>query len=234
MTNGYGFRNGIFDARNFFSELKKIGFNDVIFDVYSKNGDWNIIHDITDLTGEVKQIGVDGENFIYRGKELKVRLYPMEVESKYKLYRRLDNHCGAASPYDYSEHSINRRCQKPFRHFFLRWNGDASLCCDDFRGVVKVGNVNDYDDIDDLWNNDIFQSFRIMLFNGKRELRPCYGCNYSPVRAGLIPDPSGRDKDVMPKFNNEMREVVRRAYSKNNAPSIIIRKWENDSDFINN
>lgn len=235
MNNGYGFRHGIFDIRHFFTELQRIEFNDVLFDVYSPNGDWNAVKEIPDITGELKQIGVNGEKYNYRGKELRVALYPMEIDPKLQLYRRLDNHLGAAAPYDYSEHAINRRCQKPFRHFFIRHNGEAALCCDDFRGVFKIGNVKDYDNINDLWNNEVYQAARIMLYIGKRELRPCYGCNYSPIRAGLIPDPSGKDKDVMPKeLSDEAREILRKAFDEKNAPILIRRKWETDEDFINN
>jgi hypothetical protein len=118
---------------------------------------------------------------------------------------------------------------------FFRYNGEAALCCDDFRGVFKVGNINDYDKIDDLWNNEVFQAVRIMLYNGKRELRPCYGCNYSPIRAGFLPDPSGKDKNVMPKeLSDEAREILRNAFNEKNAPILVRRKWEKDEDFINN
>ena len=166
---------------------------------------------------------------------MRVALYPMHVDPKLQLYRRLDNHLGAAAPYDYSEHAVNRRCQKPFRHFYLRYNGEAALCCDDFRGVFKIGNVNDYKNINDLWNNEVFQAARIMLFIGKRELRPCYGCNYSPIRAGLIPNPKGTDKDFMPKeLSDEAREILRNAFDEKNAAILVRRKWETDDDFINN
>lgn len=233
VTNGYGFKHGIFEIKSFFDELEKLHFNDVIFDVYSDNGDWTAIDEITDRY-DIKIIGRDGEKYNYYGKNMRVSIYPLEVDKNGRLFRIMDNHCGAASPEDYSERRVNKRCQKPFRLLFIRWDGQVCLCCDDFRGQYKIGNVSDFDTITELWNSPAFQAARIMLFIGKREFKPCYGCSYSPVRAGLLPDPSAKDKDVMPKkMTPEVIEVLRDSYDKEGSTSIFRRKWETDRDFEN-
>lgn len=234
VTNGYGFKHGIFNINEFFDELEKLHFNDVIFDVYSDNGDWTAIEDITDRY-DIKIIGRDGEKYNYYGKKMRVSIYPLEVDKTGRLFRIMDNHCGAASPQDFSERRVNKRCQKPFRLLFIRWNSQVCLCCDDFRGQYKIGKVTEFDKIDDLWNSPAFQAARIQLFIGKRTFKPCYGCNYSPVRAGLLPDPCAKDKDVMPKkLSKEVIEVLRNSYDEKGSTTIVMRKWENKETFKNN
>lgn len=226
VTNGYGFKHGVFDINNFFDELDKIRFNDVIFDVYSDNGDWTAVENITDRY-DIKIIGRDGEKYNYYGKKMRVSIYPLEVDKRGRLFRVMDNHCGAAAPQDYSKDRVNKRCQKPFRLLFIRWDSQVCLCCDDFRGQYKIGKVTEFDKIEDLWNSPPFQAARISLFIGKRLFKPCYGCNYSPVRAGLLPDTRSYDKDKMPKkLSKEVIEVLRNSYDENGSTSIVLREWE--------
>lgn len=233
VTNGYGFTHNIFNISKFFIELEKIKFNDVIFDVYSEIGDWNAIEGITEKY-DIKIIGRNGEKYNYYGKKMRVSVYPLEVDKTGRLFRIMDNHCGAASPQCYDTSKVNRRCQKPFRLLFIRWDSQVCLCCDDFRGQYKIGKVVNYKKIETLWNDESFQAARIMLFIGKRKFKPCYGCSYSPVRAGLLPDPCSKDKEVMPKeITKEVIKVLRDSYDEKGSTSIFIRKWEDKNTFKN-
>ena len=227
ICNGYGFKHGIFNIREFLAELKRLNFNDVVLDVYSDKGDWTAIEDVLD-TYEIKVIGKDGESFNYSGKDMRVALYPLEVDDNVKILRVMDNHCGAAAPQDYSEKTVNKRCEKPFRYLFIRWNAFVCLCCDDFRGQYKIGSVHDFEKIDDLWNSPQFQAIRIMLYSDShRKMKPCYGCNYHSIRPGLLPDPSGQDKDVMPKtLADDVAKVIKHSYDENGSTTIVKRKWE--------
>lgn len=227
ICNGYGFKHDIFDIKEFLDELKSINFNDVVFDVYSENGDWTAIQNVLDEY-PVVVIGKDGEPFNYDKKGMRVALYPTEVDSKSKILRVMDNHCGAAAPQDYSEKVVSKRCEKPFRYLFIRWDGLVCLCCDDFRGQYRIGNVLEFDKIDNLWNHPAFQAIRIMLLSEHhRKMKPCYGCNYHSIRPGLLPDPSGRDKDVMPKkLDSNVIKIIKKHYDENGSTSIIKRKWE--------
>lgn len=227
ICNGYGFKHGVFDIREFLDTLEELKFNDVVLDVYSDNGDWTAIQDVLDKY-EIKIIGRDGESFNYSGKKMRIALYPLEVDDKVKILRVMDNHCGAAAPQDYSEKTTNKRCEKPFRYLFIRWNSFVCLCCDDFRGQYKIGSVLDFENIDDLWNSDAFQAARIMLYSDKhRFMKPCYGCNYHSIRPGLLPDPSGKDKNVMPnELTPDVIKVLQEHYDENGSTTIVKRKWE--------
>lgn len=229
MCNGYGFKHGIFKIDEFLKALEEMEFNDFVLDVYSDNGDWTAIEEVADKY-EIKIIGRDGEKFNYDGKKLRVALYPLSVDKKVKILRVMDNHCGAAAPQDYSEKAANKRCEKPFRYLFIRWNSFVCLCCDDFRGQYKIGSIFDYEKIDDLWNSPAFQAARIMLFSDEhRKLKPCYGCNYHSIRPGLLPDPSGKDKEVMPqKLTKEVIDIFKSNYFKEGSTTIVKRKWEED------
>lgn len=227
ISNGYGFKHGIFKIKDFLQSLEEISFNDVVLDVYSDNGDWTTINDVCNKY-DIKIIGRDGEKFNYDGKGMRVALYPLSVDEKVKILRIMDNHCGAAYPPDYSEKVVNKRCEKPFRYLFIRWNSLVCLCCDDFRGQYRIGNVADFEDINDLWNSPAFQAVRIMLYSDEhRKLPPCNGCNYHSIRPGLLPDPSGRDKNVMPqKLTKEVISILKENYHKEGSTQIVKRKWE--------
>lgn len=221
ITNGAGFKNGLFEIKKFLNQMEELNLNSFIMDVYSANGDWNVLNGID---REVQVIGHDKVPFNYTKLPMRVALYPMEVDKDHSILRSLSNHCGAAAPLDYSRKET--RCVKPFREFFIRWDGTVALCCDDFRGQYYVENALNDITLKDLWNHPKFQAARIMLYNGKRTIAPCLGCSCPPVRAGLLPDPSAKDKEVMPEITSDVEKVFRSAYKKEGSTMIVKRKWE--------
>ena len=229
FTNGKGFKNGNFEIKNFCDELNKIGFNDIIFDVYSKNGDWNIVENIKDEY-PITIMGEQSDGKVFSNKILKDRLriilYPLELPN-HPNWRKLQNHCGAAAPLDYSKK--NTKCTKLFRELFIRWDGNVSLCCDDFRGQYFICNFLDEKyTCEEVWNHERFQAARIRLFNKDRTFLPCYGCNCPPNKAGFLPDiTGGRDKSYMPtEISDDVIRITNEAYNKNGLTTIIKRDWE--------
>lgn len=87
------------------------------------------------------------------------------------------------------------RCVKPFRELAIRWDGNVALCCDDWQGRYKIGNVNDLT-LDSIWNHPRLDAARRRLYLGKRDFGTCKGCDVPPNRPGLLPDKMG--KDTMP------------------------------------
>ena len=114
----------------------------------------------------------------------------------------------------------------PFREMAFRYDGNVSLCCDDFRGEYPIGNIHDRG-IVDLWNDERFQAARIMLYNYSRSFRPCCGCTNVSMRVGLLPDSSG--KETLPKITPEVRKLAQ-SVAKENKPlaPIVRRKWEKE------
>jgi len=114
---------------------------------------------------------------------------PIDI-TKTGTHSDLNNHCGSGGDIDIS---YNKKCAKPFREMSFNWDGSVNLCCNDFIGEYKCGNIHNTD-IDTLWNNEYFQAARRFLMVPNRDaLRPCRGCTAKSHRVGLLPDKKGKD-----------------------------------------
>jgi len=88
------------------------------------------------------------------------------------------------------------RCAKPFRELSFRWDGSVAICCDDWSGQYKIGNINEMGLLE-IWHHPRFDAARRKLYHGQRDFGPCNGCNVRSYRVGLLPDKMG--KDTMPE-----------------------------------
>jgi radical SAM protein with 4Fe4S-binding SPASM domain len=134
----------------------------------------------------------------------------------------LNNHCGAGlAPL---KSSIQARCAKPFRELAVRWDGNVAICCNDWRGIYKIGNVID-NSIDTLWQAPEFKSARRFLMVGDRAaINPCRICDAKSYRVGLLPDKKGKAKLRKPD-GNDLKIVTEAAYGEPyTAP--VLRPWE--------
>jgi radical SAM protein with 4Fe4S-binding SPASM domain len=103
----------------------------------------------------------------------------------------LHNSAGDAGPLDFSKNA--QRCAKPFREISVRWDGNVAVCCNDWSGTFKVGNVLS-DGLDAVWQHPRMQAARRALYSGDRSLLvPCRGCNATTYRNGLLPDKKGKE-----------------------------------------
>jgi MoaA/NifB/PqqE/SkfB family radical SAM enzyme len=102
----------------------------------------------------------------------------------------LNNHAGAGAPKDHSKNGV--RCAKPFRELSVRWDGNVAVCCNDWRGEYKCGNVV-HVGLDLVWNSPAMGAARQKLYHGQRDFGPCDGCNARSYRLGLLPDKMGKD-----------------------------------------
>jgi radical SAM protein with 4Fe4S-binding SPASM domain len=100
----------------------------------------------------------------------------------------LNTHCGGGMK---PEGVTVARCAKPFRELAIRWDGNVALCCNDFRGIYKVGNIM-HQRVNDLWNFEAFQAARRRLMQKDRNFGPCQYCNAKSMRVGLLPDKKGK------------------------------------------
>ena len=133
------------------------------------------------------------------------------------------NHSGAAYPP--VPEPLAKRCARPFREFTVRWDGKVSLCCNDWRGVYKVGLLGkDFKSIEEAWNSPPLVSARKMLYDRDRGFAPCSACDNISYRVGLLPDPSG--KQPMAKPTKADREQVKKSGSGKSMTIPILREWE--------
>lgn len=133
----------------------------------------------------------------------------------------ITNHAGCSFPK--SDLMEGKRCAKPFRELSVRWDGNIAICCQDFRGIYKCGNINNQS-IDHIWNNKYFRSARKALYHGMRTFDPCRGCDARSYRIGLLPDKYG--KESLPEPNNKTWKFIKKANSGKPYTKPVKRPWE--------
>jgi MoaA/NifB/PqqE/SkfB family radical SAM enzyme len=113
----------------------------------------------------------------------------------------LNNHCGAGSKP--LKKPMQARCAKPFREMSIRWNGDVAICCNDWRGIYKCGNVV-RQGLVNTWQSTQFNAARKYLMQGDRAaLNPCRICDAKSYRIGLLPDKFGKVNLGIPKDDDK-------------------------------
>lgn len=224
ITNGCGIvTDDELSAQEYVAKLKLCGINHLLLDVYSSN------------TKEVEIIKKECSSFPMQElktgipmfsskKEFRILLMPPILTEKISLVRNLSNHCGAAFPLDYTHQ--HKRCTMAFREMSFRYDGSVALCCDDFRGEYPISNIYEEDDIENIWNHERFQAARIMIYNKRRDFKPCLGCTNLSMRVGLLPDPQGQED--LPEPNKKVLRIVKSVSEENEPLSNIIvkRPWE--------
>lgn len=109
-----------------------------------------------------------------------------------------------------STKSLEQACAKPFRELSVRWDGNVALCCDDWPGKYKIGNVHEVA-LEDIWYSEEFEAARRRLFLGDRNFGPCKGCDVKSTRVGLLPDKLGKHRDTMLAPDDESHAVLKRS-----------------------
>lgn len=107
--------------------------------------------------------------------------------------------------------TLEQRCAKPFRELSIRWDGNVAICCDDWRGQYKIGNVRDMT-LGTIWQHPRMQAARRVLYAGQRSaVHVCSGCNVRTYRNGLLPDKYGKQSmpDLTPDTYRTIGEAQR-------------------------
>lgn len=133
----------------------------------------------------------------------------------------LNNHCGCGAPPNNG--GQGKRCAKPFREMSVRWDGSVALCCNDWRGVLPVGNVHE-DTLEEIWNHEAMRAARRHLYHGLRTFAPCQGCDAISYRPGLLPDQKGRVSLPLPTLDD--RRAVGKALGHGPLTLPVLRSWE--------
>lgn len=147
-------------------------------------------------------------------------IYDIEKASEGN-HAHLGNHAGAAGPKDFSR--MGKRCAKPFRELSIRWDGNVAICCNDWRGEYKVGNVVE-EDLEAIWHHPAMYAARRKLYRGERDFGPCHGCNHDSYRVGLLPDRMGKlDPDPA---DEEDLSLIDLALAGEPYTAPVLRVWE--------
>ena len=133
----------------------------------------------------------------------------------------LNNHCGCGSPLNDKADGV--RCAKPFRELSVRWDGNIAVCCNDWRGIYKIGNTNE-ETISDIWQSDGFYAARKKLYHGMRDFGPCEGCDALSYRPGLLPDQKG--KETLPKPSADDLRTIEECCAGKPYTKPVLRTWE--------
>ena len=187
------------DVNTKVNELMEAGLNILFLDNYERirivdkikekyNGPYQVIEYPQNPEGNPHKRKKPHEKIIVVGADLTI--------ATSGTHAQVSNHAGSAFPLNHKQQG--KRCAKPFRELSVRWDGNVAVCCNDWTGIYKCGNVNDYAKIDDLWNNDAFYSARVKLYNGQRDFGPCNGCDNTTIRNGLLPDRMGKQDLPLP------------------------------------
>lgn len=136
-------------------------------------------------------------------------------------HAHLSNHAGAAAPRNDS--MAGQRCALPFRELSVRWDGNVALCCNDWRGVFKVGNVNERS-VEHIWHDPAMYAARKHLLAGERTFAPCQGCDHRSYRPGLLPDQLG--KETYPPADETDDRWITQATSGAPYTLPVLRPWE--------
>lgn len=133
----------------------------------------------------------------------------------------LNNHAGSGAPLNYTQ--AGKRCAKPFRELSVRWDGSVAVCCNDWRGIYKCGNVVT-DGLDAVWNGAAMFAARQKLVRGERDFGPCNGCDAVSYRVGLLPDKMGRT--TLPPPDEATLAAIGHALRGEPYTAPVKRPWE--------
>lgn len=132
----------------------------------------------------------------------------------------MNNGCGAAFP---PVPNTAGRCARPFRELAIRWNGNVSICCNDWRGEYKCGNVITHG-LDAVWQSAEMNAARKKLYHRTRDFAPCKGCDNKSFRVGLLPDPMG--KHPLPLADDRDEAIIAGALAGGPYTAPVKRPWE--------
>jgi radical SAM protein with 4Fe4S-binding SPASM domain len=153
---------------------------------YSEAG-FNFFRYPEDLRGNPHQRRPRGTRMLVQIRDIMAQAADKKIGTHGKVF----NYAGLAFPPN--ETMAGKRCHQPFRQLAIRYDGSVAVCCNDWLGEYKCGNVLT-DGVAGVWQGAAMGAAREMLIRGKREMRPCKGCDHRSYRVGLLPDLLGKGK----------------------------------------
>jgi radical SAM protein with 4Fe4S-binding SPASM domain len=156
-----------------------------------------------------------------RGTRMLVVIADIAKGTDHGNHGKLYNYAGVSFPPN--EKMAGKRCHQPFRQLAIRYDGNVAVCCNDWRGVYRCGNVVT-DGIETIWQGPALGAAREMLIQGKREFAPCKGCDHRSYRVGLLPDVLGKGKLHRP--DAQTAQDIAAALADGPYTQPVLRPWE--------
>lgn len=216
FTNGYG----VLKKPELLHQLFGAGLDAIMFDEYSDNILYRKIRSIEGINRYPIDVLYKGVPLFDRSKKKRVVIAPPIEEGETKMNRKLCNHCGAGMPP--LKRPLAKKCSIIFRDFFIRWDGNVAICCNDFRGEYYVCNINECNVFEEAYFHPRLEAARKRLMQNDRGFYPCSICDVTPLRVGLLPDKKGAYTMPLPT------EADIRLTEKKYPPLAVLRKreWE--------
>lgn len=196
---------------DFIQKVFEAGLNILVIDTYDTTYDeykriLSPINDkyiIFDFYNNITGIDIYGFN----NNKLKAicLLNDLKYNTGKKLQRIILNHAGNSNPKTVSPITspLNKKCSRVYREMGIHWDGTIPICCIDWRHEFIIGKFPE-ENLETIWNSEIFELIRKLLFDKKRIIRPCYSCDYKGgFRLGFL-EPSKyelSEKSIIEKIN---------------------------------
>lgn len=133
----------------------------------------------------------------------------------------INNHAGCGAPKN--NLAAGKRCAKPFRELSVRWDGTVAVCCNDWRGEYRCGDLCTQT-LEEIWQGEPMQAARRRLYQGRRDFGPCAGCDALSYRPGLLPDKHGRQ--TVPEPTPADEATIAAALGQGPLTLPVLRSWE--------
>lgn len=223
-TNGIPLLGGPGLATNL-NRLYEAGVNVVALDDYAPHRVAPLAREVVPGIAEVVEYPADPDGNPHRRRAPGARVLSIVADIAQATdgtHAQLGNHAGAAAPPTDAAHG--KRCAKPFRELAVRWDGEVAVCCNDWRGTYRIGNVAT-DGLAAVWQHPRFQAARRYLVRGDRAaLEPCSGCDHTSYRVGLLPDQLGHVE--LPEPDGHDAALAAEAIAGPTATPVVLRRWE--------
>jgi radical SAM protein with 4Fe4S-binding SPASM domain len=131
----------------------------------------------------------------YRGFDQKAVILCDSISSRNKEKRTREVHTAGSNlnsdlypKYNISPSSLPKKakCTKPYKELTINYDGNVSLCCEDWQRQIPIGSILNQS-IPDIWEGKAFQMVRWLLHHKRRDLiNICAGCNERSFRVGLF------------------------------------------------
>ncbi len=118
-----------------------------------------------------KDIGVDRlliKNIEVHSLEEARRWLP--INDKYRRYHFVGNNFEV-------KNNEKKSCPRPWLSTLINWDGTVVPCCFDKNGKYGMGNINETNEINEIWFGQKFSHFRNRLNKNRKNIDICRNCN---------------------------------------------------------